>query len=127
MSMTIQEAIKRIRDHMEVHNIGEPPHIHIGDALLMAIDALREKAEREDPQPLTLEELRQMDGEPVWVKTKNAYNGEGECCVVHVLRDRRHFVALIPGIEDMWHPSSHYGKEWLAYRHKPKEVAENAR
>lgn len=32
----------------------------------MALAALRAQQEREDPQPLTLEELRKMDGEPVW-------------------------------------------------------------
>ena len=45
MSMTIAEAIKRIRHHMAVHGIGEYPHIHIGEALTMAIDALREQEE----------------------------------------------------------------------------------
>jgi len=29
--------------------------------------ALREKQEREDPQQLTLDELRKMDGQPVWI------------------------------------------------------------
>ena len=45
MSMTIEEAIKRIQNHMEVHRIGEYPHINIGEALTMAIDALRENEE----------------------------------------------------------------------------------
>lgn len=31
------------------------------------LDALREKAEREDPKPLTYEELLKMHGEPVYV------------------------------------------------------------
>jgi len=35
--------------------------------------ALREKAEREGPKPLTLDELRQMDDEPVWVKEYELY------------------------------------------------------
>ena len=43
--MTIAEAIKRIRQHMAVHRIGEYPHIHIGEALTMAINALREQEE----------------------------------------------------------------------------------
>lgn len=32
----------------------------------MAIAALRSQQERENPKPLTLDELRQMDGEPVY-------------------------------------------------------------
>lgn len=38
--MTNKEAISRILDHMRVHNIGEPPHVYIGEALLMGIEAL---------------------------------------------------------------------------------------
>ena len=44
--MTAAEAIKRILNHMEVHRIGEFPHIYIKEALTMAIDALREQEER---------------------------------------------------------------------------------
>ena len=44
--MTSEEAIRRIVDHMEHHHMGEYPHIFIGDALEMAIFALREQEER---------------------------------------------------------------------------------
>lgn len=39
--MDKREAIERIRAHMEVHRIGEYPHIKLAEALNMAIDALR--------------------------------------------------------------------------------------
>lgn len=39
--MTREEAIERISDHMEVHKIGEYPHIRLAVALNMALDALR--------------------------------------------------------------------------------------
>lgn len=38
--MTNREAIERIKDHMRVHKIGEYPHVHIAEALNMAIAAL---------------------------------------------------------------------------------------
>ena len=41
MSMTREEAINRIKDHMEVHHIGEYPHIKLKEALDMALSALR--------------------------------------------------------------------------------------
>ena len=44
--MTREEAIKRIQDHMFVHHIGEYPHIHIKEALDMAISALQEQEDR---------------------------------------------------------------------------------
>ena len=38
--MTLQEAVGCIRDHMEVHHIGEYPHVKLAEALEMAIKAL---------------------------------------------------------------------------------------
>lgn len=65
--------------------------------------------------PLTLEQLREMDGEPVW-----AVQTSGELRPFWMLVDtedesaaNRLYAALF---ED-------YGTEWLAYRHKPKEGA----
>jgi len=120
MSMTIQEAIKQL-DGAEVLLLNRKDFV-FNKAIIMAIDALREKAEREDPQPLTIEELQQMDGEPVWVKNRNADRGEGEWCVICLYYNKLDFDASIPGVESYWHPSNEYGKTWTAYRHKPKEV-----
>ena len=44
--MTPQEAIGRIRNHMEVHNIGEYPHVKLAEALEMAIKALMNMEEK---------------------------------------------------------------------------------
>ena len=44
--MTREEAIRRIEEHMIYHHMGEYPHIFIGEALEMAISALREQEER---------------------------------------------------------------------------------
>ena len=62
--MDRQQAIWLIKDHMEHHKIGEYPHILLGEALNMAIAALSQPND-----PLTLEHLREMDGEPVWVNS----------------------------------------------------------
>lgn len=60
--MDRKEAILRIKDHMEHHGIGKYPHLKLKEALDMAIAAL------DTPnKPLTCEQLREMDGEPVWV------------------------------------------------------------
>ena len=57
MSMTREEASGRIRDHMRHHGIGEYPHFKLGEALNMALTALRpvsrdqlEKVWRECPE-----------------------------------------------------------------------------
>lgn len=71
----------------------------------MALEALREKAARENPEPLTLEELRQMIGEPVW-------------CVPLDDKPQRAPMWQIAGDRMYW---GSYGKTWIAYREKPKE------
>lgn len=60
--MDRKEAILRIKEHMKHHGIGKYPHLKLKEALDMAIVALSQPNE-----PLTLEQLREMDGEPVWI------------------------------------------------------------
>lgn len=63
--------------------------------------------------PLTLEELREMDGEPVWVCEPNGTNG------VWGLVDLEYqMVRLHGGGLAIWENND---KSWLAYRRKPEE------
>ena len=63
--------------------------------------------------PLTLEELREMDGEPVWVCEPNGTNG------VWGLVDLEYqMVRLHGGGLAIWENND---KSWLAYRRKPGE------
>lgn len=61
--MDRKEAILRIKEHVKHHGIGKYPHLKLKEALDMAIVALSQPNE-----PLTPEQLREMDGEPVWVE-----------------------------------------------------------
>lgn len=60
--MDRKEAVLRIKNHMEHHGIGKYPHLKLKEALDMAITALSPPND-----PLTIEQLREMDGEPVWI------------------------------------------------------------
>ena len=73
-----------------------------------SLAALREKLERQQNDPLTLEELREMDGEPVWV---DDWFMDTHCW------------ELSEDAEDYFEGrnESQYGSAWLAYRHKPEE------
>ena len=83
--------------------------------------ALRAQQELESNDPLTLDELRQMDGEPVWVVTERLK----EWCIVH----SHHSDDVIGGgiiatrrtAEKRVYSYADNGKTWLAYRHKPEE------
>lgn len=66
-------------------------------------------------ESLTLEDLKEMDGEPVWVTSTN--NGRGRSWA---LVDRKYEVcrAVHGGLAVF----ENYGKTWLAYRRKPEEA-----
>lgn len=82
-----------------------------------AATALQEKAERENPKPLTIEELRQMDGEPVYV-TVPGMPHRSKWCIVDLTHPQ-------PGLRGIEYSCSIYltaTNAVKAYRHKPKEV-----
>ena len=74
--MTREEAIEVLENGewweelTEWYMVVNPEHNKLHDAVDMAISALRKQGnsiEIEAIKPLTLDELREMDGEPVWV------------------------------------------------------------
>lgn len=74
-----------------------------------------------DPTPLTLEQLRGMDGEPVFTKTIGVV-GSGRWELI-VFDD--HWLYCKTAHEDykitLIEFKNTYGKTWLAYTHKPKD------
>lgn len=75
------------------------------------------RKEREGPKPLTLDELRKMDGEPVWVKADH-YGVYAD--IIHIMgrEDGESYVKF----KINWRLQENgYGKTWLAYLRKPKE------
>lgn len=127
--MTPEEAIHRIQDHMRVHKIGEYPHILLKEALDMAIAALRDQEERDNRlesdavknEPLTMDELRKMNGEPIWIDTGEMSLGEQICgsweIFTHCENDTYYFTRRLRGFL-----GKDYGVTWIAYRSKPKEM-----
>lgn len=63
--------------------------------------------------PLTLDELREMDGEPVWICDPDGTDG------MWALVDLEH--ALCRTAKGGIAIFDTYGKSWLAYRRKPEE------
>lgn len=77
------------------------------------MDAIREKQEREKPKPLTIEELREMNGEPVFIRKLDG--------------DQSFWMLAYPDVVSNrlgWLDYRNYGSAWVAYRHKPKEDGE---
>lgn len=78
---------------------------------------------REDTKrnkPLTLNELRKMDGEPVWIKL---FDPDEEFWVLrNEWVDTRNPEPMIL-FHMRWYSHADYGKTWLAYRQKPEETS----
>ena len=70
-------------------------------------------------QPLTLEELLEMKGEPVWIDYATAFGSRYEKWAVQAKHEGREDV--ISFTDDTALISSKYGCKWFAYRQKPTE------
>ena len=103
--MTREEAIEAIKC-----NWPDSRYTILREALHMALPALRQQETVTNRnglnEPLTLGELRKMDGEPVWLVNQNG--GRWVIMSGVYLWDSR--------------KNADYGKTWLAYRQKPEEV-----
>ena len=72
-------------------------------------------------EPLTLEELREMDEEPVYVVPKDKPAHCGGWCGVTVWKcDRYSYVSLLRDADSGW-GFEKYSKTWIAYRRPPEE------
>lgn len=123
--MTNEEAIEVLENGewweelTEWYMVVHPEHDKLHDAVDMAISALRKQDHFREVtkkvEPLTLEELRKMDGEPVW-------------CVEITGREEWLF-RRDGGFADMYGEFTsddfmswdNYGKLWWCYRQKPEE------
>jgi hypothetical protein len=85
------------------------------EALKIAMQALRERRERENPQPLTAEELKQINGEPVYIVQEL---GGSEW----LFRRGCGFIDMYGDFTDDDETNFEtYGLLWIAYLSKPKE------
>lgn len=115
-------------------------------AFEMALSALRAQQEREEPKPLTLEELMERDGKPVFIVSgdKNDYlNGWFIVCAsIHEIEtddgiDMDYDLALFDSNTELQPEQAFYGKKhilderygtqlglhlcgWLAFDYEPK-------
>ena len=104
------------KDRVDSSSLRASQHGRYADALDMAISALSPPNE-----PLTIEQLREMDGEPVWIANPDAleYGRWGIVDGVYQAEDDQ--VLMLRGD----YSCHYYGKTWLAYR-RPPEGEEDA-
>ena len=112
--MTNEEAIEAIKC-----NWPDSRYTILREALDMAISAIRQKEYFREAtkkvEPLTLDELRQMEGQPVYIVENTEY-----WAIVNSF-DQSGVYLLSYGNPDDYGCFGLYGKTWLAYRQKPEE------
>ena len=110
--MTRKDAIEAIKC-----NWPDSRYTILREALDMAISAIRQQDHFREVtkkvEPLTLDELRKMDGEPVWVQSPGIPE-YGRWAIVEGVGENCLFLHDDFTCHD-------YGKTWLAYRQKPEE------
>ena len=88
--MTISEqadCLERIAYNTMAGECELPSHDEACEAFTAGISALREKADRLNPKPLTLEELRGMTGDMAWCEDTDGINPVLLCLRNHLLKD----------------------------------------
>ena len=90
------------------------PEEHTAQDIVMMIQTAPTIVQTNANVPLTLEDLRQMDGEPVWVDFPKCQEASGWM----LISVSRHCVynGLLGDCD-----FGNCGKNWLAYRRKPEE------
>lgn len=136
--MTIEEAIRILEDGEWWAAIDDYCHQEreefdlLYDAIDLTVAALRAQQEAEKTQlaqdkstqnePLTLDELWEMDGDKIYIKfigaCKRFYDDE---YAPYYGRHEQYVQKYNGMLRACYLPLKYYGKAWLAYRHKPKE------
>ena len=84
--------------------------------------AINNELERRKNDPLTIEELQRMHGEPVYVFDKTPFT-DHQWCIVFANKHSPEEGAAVPGGDESYSfDFSDYGKTWIAYRRKPEDT-----
>ena len=117
--MAQKEAIKVLRTESIELGGSAPSVFRFWEALDMAISALRRQDHFREVtkkvEPLTMDELRRMEGQPVYIVENTEY-----WAIVNSF-DQAGVYLLSYGNPDDYGYFGFYGKTWLAYRQKPEE------
>lgn len=87
----------------------------------MAIAALQEQEERENKMPLTLEEVKRINNEPVWVCFFGGAIAREDGWFILIDNGEYEYEVLLRGKESCYKSYNYYGKTWIAYKNRPKE------
>lgn len=76
-------------------------------------------------KPLTLEQLREMDGKPVWGKSL-INDKPGEWFIIRIVEMSKNWFVACAGSEQGFGDKDNYGKTWIAYAYPPAHIDREA-
>lgn len=112
------ELMERLQSRFYAHNLKCDFDRCARSVILSCMEAVQRSPTICEPtnDPLTLEELREMDGEPVFIKRIGSDHPDDRSWA---LVDVGHELCkTVDGVKAFF---EFYGKSWLAYRRKPEE------
>lgn len=107
----IIEKLERLAGSHGIQSIGHEERVVLREAIAL----LRTHPDAQPNEPLTVEELREVDETPVWVHRLEDNTG---FWVIARTRDGKLFTHY-----GGWFLLQMYEKTWMAYRRPPKEAA----
>ncbi|MDD5086116.1 MAG: hypothetical protein PHE61_08840 [Candidatus Omnitrophica bacterium] len=116
-------ALSALREKMERDKgcgcpCGETDQTFCETCNRIRVQAIKEKLDRDNPKPLTLEKLKKRTGKAVWYQP---IKGKGYW---RIIKDRSYcYGPAFHTTDRAYLREEEYGKTWLAYDHEPKEGA----
>lgn len=90
------------------------------EACRIAAEALRRGTSHASDEPLTLEQLRGMDGRPVWCKL--LINGKSEWAIIRIVETSKTWFVALAGASQGFGDKDTYGKTWIAYAYPTAHI-----
>lgn len=123
----LTEEIRSLRMAPQINGCPMTPEwaeqISVLEACLEAVRAYH-ISEATDMIPLTLEQLRKMDGRPVWCKS--LINGKSEWAIIRIVEMSKTWFIALAGASQGFGDKDTYGKTWLAYAYPTANIEREA-
>lgn len=118
----LTEEIRSLRMAPQINGCGPDNWTDQLEVMETCLEAVRAYhiGEAAEMIPLTLEQLRKMDGRPVWCKS--LINGKSEWAIIRIVEMSKTWFVALAGASQGFEDKDTYGETWLAYAYPPAHI-----
>lgn len=116
----LTEEIRSLRMAPQINGCGPENWAEQLEVMETCLEAVRGHGN----QPLALEQLRKMGGQPVWCKS--LINGKSEWAIIRIVEMSKTWFIALAGASQGFGDKDTYGKTWLAYAYPPAHIDREA-